>query len=258
MKKVILINPRLAKADSGTFAHAIADYGMPDAAEIIYHGRNVLASLENAGLCIKSFRPPGFLRGLWYRYIGTPKARRAYYNALRLRELGISTPEPVMDIETYGRTGKLERSYYICSLLKGYRELRGVEKLPEFPALARALAAFLLRMHDKGVYMVDCTPGNILYRRADDGKYDFMLVDVNRMRFGVTEWDVLLTNFRALLDTREATVEVARHYCELLTPGMTGDVHPHLPQLAARIYDEHQRRLMRKKHFKDLLRHKKK
>lgn len=259
MKKArnIAVNPRLAPTGAGTLARAIADYGLPDACEIIYHGRNVVALLDNAGLVIKAFRHPGVIRGWIYRWFRVPKSRRSYSNAMRLRELGINTPEPAFAIECYRRNGALGSSYYACSALNGWTELRGAEKRPDFPALAAALAEFIFDIHCKSVLMEDMTPGNILFCKEGDN-FRFALVDINRMRFDVDGWAPLLENFRALLDTEEGTVAVAREYARILK---ANNIHPDTDdfvEAARATYSDFQRKLLRRRRFKNFFRHRKK
>lgn len=212
MKYHIAVNPRLVPKGTGTLAHAIAQFGLPDCCEIIYRGRNVVARLSTEGLILKAYKYPDFFKGLIYRWFRPPKSRRAYSNALRLREIGIPTPEPAFAIECYRQTSGLGKSYYCCFDLKGWQELRGIEQRPDFDKLAKALAEFIFDIHCKSVLMKDMSPGNVLFNERPDGGYDFALVDINRMEFDVREWGRLLENFQCLLDTEDGTVAVARHY----------------------------------------------
>lgn len=250
----IQINPNYSPKVMGALASSIATYGFPDATEIIHEGRNIIATLKKAGLCIKAYGIPNFVKGYYYSFFRDSKAKRAYKNAMRLLELGVSTPEPVFYIENFTKTRRLRRSYYVCKLLMGYREIRSIEKRPDFPELTHALAEFLLSLHLKGIYMEDCTPGNIMFRKKDEGGYDFMLVDINRMRFDVKELSTLLTNFRALLNTREGTVAVAREYSKLLAASPSAEVIPDLEEFVGQMYDKHQERLQYKRRLKKMLR----
>ena len=177
------------------------EQGIPDASVVVYRGRNVLAKLENAGLMIKSYKRPRLAKGLVYHWLRKPKCRRAFSNGMRLREMGIRTPEPFFAVEIYNRYGALANSFYACELLKGWKEMRGVQNNPDFDAIARAFAAFIFSMHIKGVFMSDLTPGNVLFRTGEDG-YEFALVDINRMTFDCNSWKELSKNFRALLTPR--------------------------------------------------------
>lgn len=227
--------------------HVLVERGIPAGSREIYRGRNIIAVTPDGKLCIKAFGVPGTIKGLIYGTMRQPKAQKAYNNAIRLRTLGVNTPEPVgMVVNT--DSGRLGRSYYVCRYVPGFHNLRDVEKRPDFPALARALAQFMLMLHRKGVYMKDFTPGNILFKESR-GSYAMMLVDINRMEFGITQRQLLLSNFRALLFDRDAVAEVARNYAELACEPHPAD----FVRQMLRIYDRHQAALHRHRKFKKAL-----
>lgn len=227
----------------------LLDSGMPADCREIYRGRNIVAVSADGVNCIKAFRVNGFVKSLIYGSLRSPKAVRAFDNAIKLRELGFDTPEP------FGVAVKLNgpllgESYYVCRYVEGYSELRDVELCSDFARIARALAAFMTDLHGKGVLMKDFSPGNVLYRRAADGSYRFMLVDINRMEFGVTDKSRLYDNFKALLNTAAGVDAVARNYAEL-----AGCADP--DALVAKlngIYAGHQAFLARKRRIKRRLR----
>lgn len=252
MKFKIDINPDVASHKMRALASAVAQYGMPDSCEIIQCGRNTVALFECENLVIKAFGVPGLIKAFIYRWLRKPKSARAFANALRLRQLGISTPEPAFAVERYTRCGLLAKSYYACEYHGGWHELRGVEKRPDFPAFARALAAFIADIHDKKVFMKDMTPGNILFVEKDGG-YDFTLVDINRMDFGKCGRREIMLNFRALLDTAEGTVAVAGEYARLLQDrGMEPPV-PDFVDAVQRKYRKFYNSAMRRRRLKKLL-----
>ena len=113
------------------------------------------------------------------------KAERAYRHAIRLRALGIDTPEQVAFVEVR-RRGLLDGCYFVA-VHSGYRSLRPVAELdiqrPEVAAVLDALADFLFRMHNAGVLHKDLNIGNILYRGDRCSGYAFQVIDTNRMRF---------------------------------------------------------------------------
>lgn len=254
MKYRLAVNPRLAPKGIGTLARAIAQYGLPDACVVIYRRRNVVARLDNAALILKAYQCPGFFKGLIYRWLRTPKSRRAYNNALRLRELNIPTPEPAFAIECYRSTSGLGKSYYACTDLKAWNELRGAEKRPDFPELARQLAAFIFDIHCKGVMMKDMSPGNILFAKDPEGHFRFSLVDINRMKFGERQWGVLLKNFRCLMDTEEGTVAVLRHYLDILQQNKIEVDAPKVEKMVRKMYRDFFDRKQRQHRVKNLFR----
>ncbi|MDE6197047.1 MAG: lipopolysaccharide kinase InaA family protein [Muribaculaceae bacterium] len=230
----------------------LATRGLPDDATVIYRGRNIVAASADGEACIKAFRTPGFFKGLIYGFFRKPKAVRAYENAGRLRSLGINTPEPLGAV-ICRRAGLLRQSFYICRNLRGWSELRGIEKRPDFDRLAAALAAFMLGLHRRGVLMKDFSQGNILFR-ADSKGFDFALVDINRMEFGVTDRRRLLDNFGAALDTEEGIRALAEEY--VVQAHDDEDVPP-VDEIVD-IFRQRQAFLWRKRRIKERIRGKKK
>ncbi len=226
----------------------LAARGLPDNVRVIYRGRNIVAATADERLCIKAFGVPGFIKGIIYGFFRTPKAVRAYRNALKLRELGINTPAPRGAV-TVSECGILRQSYYVCDMLHGWHDLRGVEGRPDFDSIARALAAFMLRLHRLGVLMKDFTQGNVLFRESGGG-YEFALVDINRMKFGVSDRRILLGNFGAALDTEAGIRAVAEAYVAQAEPGEGVDGTEELID----IYRRRQAVLWRRRHIKERIR----
>lgn len=226
---------------------ADCDCDLSERCRILYRGRNTLWESNDGRFCVKFYRVPGRIKGLIYRWLRMPKARRAWENAHRLIELGFDTPAPE-GVMLMQRGHRLDKSCYICRM---YREpwahLRGIESRPDFPGIVTALAAYMLRLHRVGVWMKDFTPGNVLFRPAAGGGYDFALVDINRMCFGVTSQRKLLSNFGSPLDTADAVDALAREYAAL-----AGD--PSLHDRAMKIYRSHRRFLARKAALKKFFR----
>lgn len=219
--------------------------GIPPNAQVIYSGRNVVSMVPGTPFCIKSFKQPGFIKGYIYAHYRWPKAARAYYNAQRLLELGISTPTPFYAEINYNRWGVAD-SYYVCRYLSGWHELRGIEHLPEFKDICHGLACLMLTLRYRLVYVVDFTQGNILYKRRPDGSYEFSLVDINRIVFDDNDPKLYIHHFRSVLDTREGVEALARDYAR-----MGGYLEEPFVARALAIYDKHQKHLWRKRRFKE-------
>lgn len=227
----------------------LAATGDVSSLEQIYNGRNRLYRTPDGKLCIKEYRVPGFIKRFIYGFLRKSKAFRAFDNAHELIELAISTPAPVAAVECK-HFGFLGRSYYICEYAADWQELRGVEQRSDFPALSRALAEFIYRLHRNGVLMKDLSPGNVLFR-LNGSYFDFTLVDINRMEFDIEERDLLLSNFGAPLDTEDAVRQLGRQYALLCsTPTLENEIMD--------IYHDRQKELWRKRHIKEFLRGKKK
>lgn len=237
--------------EAAVIAERLLENGLADSDRVIYRGRNIVAVTGgDSPLCIKQYGRPGIVKGLIYGNLRKPKAMRAFENAIRLRRLGIDTPEPIAYICRISG-GRLADSYYVCRYLHDWHDLRGAENRPDFPALARALAHFIKRLHDAGVLMKDFSQGNTLFRPDGKGGYDFTLIDINRMEFDVRDRRRLMDNFGSALDTPEGLAVLAREYAAL-------GPDPEATVLEATgIYRRRQARLWRKRHIKEFLKGKK-
>uniref|UniRef100_UPI002583AD6C lipopolysaccharide kinase InaA family protein n=1 Tax=uncultured Alistipes sp. TaxID=538949 RepID=UPI002583AD6C len=110
--------------------------------------------------------------------------RRSYEHAVRLRALGIDSPEPIAWSE-YRRHGLLSDTYYV-SRRSDYAPLS--QTTEHFPAagtlpVLEAFARFAVSLHEKGIEHRDFNHGNILWSRTAAGVYRFQLIDINRMHF---------------------------------------------------------------------------
>ena len=101
------------------------------------------------------------------------------------------------------------------------------------------------RVAQKGVFFKDFTQGNVLFRRHGDG-YQFALVDINRMEFGVTDRHRLYANFGSTLDTEDGQRCLVRHYAAL-----AGDTS--LADELMDIFRRRQAKLWRKRRIKERL-----
>lgn len=153
--------------------------------EVIYEQRNRIRRMTVNGLpvVVKRYRKPALPNRIVYAWLRKSKAERAYENALQLLEKNIATPEPIAYIlcgegllaETYlvTRASELKHTFY------DFRDgvIAGKEELIE------AFAQYAALLHNAGVLHKDFSPGNILYDRVD-GKWQFEVVDINRIQFG--------------------------------------------------------------------------
>ncbi len=151
----------------------------------IHKARNELKiiSLDGLKTVVKSFKVPHFLNRIVYTHFRKGKAYKSYHNALRLEKLGISTPKPIALIEFY-ESGLLGESFFIAEFFDYDFTIRTplLEPLKDRDAIFTAFAAYTYDLHQKGVWHLDYSPGNILIKRTEDG-YQFSIVDINRMEF---------------------------------------------------------------------------
>ncbi len=134
----------------------------------IHDGRNTVKVFNADGslLAVKRYGHISLLnRLLFYGFLRKSKAERAYRHAIRLRQLGVGTPEEVAFLEV--RRHCLLDTCYFVARYSDYKPLQPVTELdiqrPEVAAVFDTLADFLFRMHNAGVLRKDLNIGNILY-----------------------------------------------------------------------------------------------
>ena len=155
--------------------------------EVLHAGRNTIKAFEAEGerLVVKRFKRPNLLRAVIYTFFRRSKARRSYEHAVRLRALGVDSPEPVAWSE-YRRNGLITETYFV-SRRSDYAPLTAAtERFPTSDSLPvlEAFARFTVRLHEKGICHEDFNQTNILWRHDEaTGRYDFQLIDINRMKF---------------------------------------------------------------------------
>jgi tRNA A-37 threonylcarbamoyl transferase component Bud32 len=185
--------------------------------ETLYEGRNCVKRFPSqlGDLVVKRFKRPHILQRIAYTFFKKSKAERAYLYAGFFRERGIDTPHEVAFIEEK-HGGLLRDSYFVCAVCPD-AEIRDTLRRPDCPeALVRALAAFLVEVHTRGILHGDLNLTNILFRQEPDGHYHFTLIDTNRSRFlaSPTRRDCL-HNLRTLTHERPLLRRLLGAYCEL-------------------------------------------
>ena len=191
----------------------------------VHSGRNVIKAAtlrgppgESIEVAVKAFRVPNRLRGFIYARLRPSKARRSMVHAETLLERGIGTPDPVACIE-YESAGCLRESYYICrhwppdidltELL--YRRGSLGERTN---TLLEQLARFTFLQHESGVQHLDYNPGNILVRSRGEG-FDFVLVDLNRLRFRPLDMDDRISGLVRLTTSADYLRNIGKEYANL-------------------------------------------
>jgi len=185
--------------------------------DTIHKARNVLKviPLHDINTVVKAFRIPNAINQFAYAYIRKSKAYKSYFNAIRLEELDVNTPSPIGFIEFY-RNGFFKESYFLSKhhpydfTMADVRDNNPSDK----KEILEAFSKFTYELHQKGVWHVDYSGGNILINKTDNG-YDFSLVDINRMEFKtVTDYEGL-ENFNKLWLKEEDLILLAQSYAEL-------------------------------------------
>lgn len=185
--------------------------------EILYQERNEikLFEVEDEKLAVKSFKIPHVINKFAYSFIRSSKAKRSFEHALALIKKGIPTPIPIAYIEER-KNGLLNHSYYISTYDNEYSHIRSLmyaETKDE--ELMNEFVKFIASLHDKGVYFLDLSPGNILWKR-ENGKILFSLIDINRMKFKSTlSTKERYKNFERLSFKNEVIKSLALEYAKI-------------------------------------------
>ncbi len=183
---------------------------------VIYKQRNEIRVFDVNGIPVnvKRFRVPGFLNRIVYSFFRPSKARRSFQYAMKLREKGIETPEPIAYI-LIKRGGLLYYSYYISKQVDYDHTLYEFGKggISGREHILNAFAAFTARLHQKGVFHEDYSPGNILFKEKAN-EVEFCLVDINRIRFHNVSMHEGCSNFARLWGQEPFFRFVAKRYAE--------------------------------------------
>jgi hypothetical protein len=183
----------------------------------IHKARNELKIIELNGLktVVKSFKIPHLLNRIVYTYFRSSKASKSYFNAIKLKQLQISTPEPIGYAEFYS-SNMLKNSYFItlhCPFDFTIREALH-HKVNNYQDILRQFAAYTYDLHQKGVWHLDYSPGNILIQQISEG-YLFNIVDINRMDFRTITPLQGCENFNKLWASDEELEIIGSEYARL-------------------------------------------
>lgn len=177
--------------------------------------RNSIRIFELSGkkINIKSFKIPNAVNKIAYKFFRKSKAERSFRYAQLLTKKGIGTPQPVAFAEVTSALG-FGKSYYAsehldCELT--YRELVTQPDYPNHEEILRAFTRFTFKMHENKVEFLDHSPGNTLIK-SNNGKYEFFLVDLNRMNFREMDLDARMKNFSRLTPKKEMVQIMANEY----------------------------------------------
>jgi hypothetical protein len=177
-----------------------------------------LFELDDRTINIKSFKVPNLINRVAYKFFRKSKARRSYEFANTLLEFGIGTPQPIAYAENFSSFG-LEKSYYISEHLQAeltFRELVEIPDYPEHDSILRQFVQFSFRLHEKGVEFLDHSPGNTLIKNGGNGKYEFFLVDLNRMNFHKEmPFEMRMKNLSRLTPKKDMIAVMSNEYSKL-------------------------------------------
>lgn len=176
-------------------------------------------SIRNLNLNIKSFKVPHLINRIAYSFFRKSKANRSFEYANDLIKKGINTPKPYAYFE-YSELNLLCKSFYVSEQLSydlTYRELTTDLNYPDYDTILREFTRFTFDLHEKGINFLDHSPGNTLIKKNDTtGKYDFYLVDLNRMKFHTMSFEDRMKNFSKLTSRKDMVEVMSNEYAKLV------------------------------------------
>lgn len=195
----------------------IKDYFLKNS-QTIHKARNELKIIDHKDIStvVKAFKIPNKINQIVYAYFRDSKAKKSYKNAIRLEHLGINTPNPIGYIEFY-RSLLFKESYFIsqkCDYIFTIREPLRNKELDDRIEIIKGFVAFTYNLHKNSVYHKDYSAGNTLVIK-ENGKYDFSVVDINRMEFKSIDLDLGLDNFAKLWLDEDDIILIASEYAKL-------------------------------------------
>jgi len=218
----------------------------------IYKGRNEIRVFEYEGLKlnVKSFKIPHLINKIAYAYLRGSKAKHSFEYAMKIRACGAETPEPIASVEVL-KTGLFNRSYYV-SIHYNYdftiRDLIGFD-YPDKENILKQFAVFTYeKLHKNAIHHLDYSRGNILITRLENQKYDFSIVDINRMRFEKMDYLKGLKNFAQIWANEDELTIVGKQYARINQRN-----EEEAASLLIQFDKEHKENIERKKRFKKRL-----
>ena len=214
----IILHPKYKEQESAILQLVKTFFNEGDL--IVKGSRNTIKSnvLGKEKVNIKYFKKPGTLKSVIYSFFRSTKAKRSFDYANYLLENNIPTPFPMAYIEERNTLGLLGDSYYVSEQMDydfTIRELIHDPSFPERNIILEQFTEFTFKMHEARVNFLDHSPGNTLVIKKEQGKYDFYLIDLNRMQFEDLSIEDRMDNFKKMWLSRTMVKVIAKKYAEL-------------------------------------------
>ncbi len=214
----IIVHPQY-KTQENSIPQLVTDF-FTEGDLIVKGARNIIKSnvLGDKKVNIKFFQKPGIFKSIIYSFFRSTKAKRSFDYANYLIEHSILTPFPIAYVENRNRFGFLKDSYYICQQIDydfTIRELIHDPLFPERTVILEQFAKFTFKMHEAKVNFLDHSPGNTLVVKKDSGKYEFYLIDLNRMSFKNLSIEERMDNFKKMWLSKTMVKVIAKTYAQL-------------------------------------------
>ncbi|AKC19687.1 Kdo domain containing protein [Flavobacterium psychrophilum] len=168
-------------------------------------------------LNVKSFKIPFFFNGIVYKFFRKSKAERSYNYAKILSEKGIGTPNPIGFYENKSAFRLLD-SYYICEHLSPDYVFKDLFNTPNenLDDILRQFTYFTFNLHERGIEFLDHSSGNTLLKKVSQDKYEFYLVDLNRMKFHKEmDFKTRMKNFNRITPSEAMMKIISFEYAKL-------------------------------------------
>lgn len=132
---------------------------------------------------LKKYKVPNWINRIAYSFFRKSKAKRAFEYAERLLKEGVETAKPVAYIENK-KNLLFEDSYFLSEYIE-HPMLSDVDTLymPGNEQLREDFITFTANLHSHNIIHKDYNAANIFYYMKD-ARYHFVLIDINRMKFG--------------------------------------------------------------------------
>lgn len=185
----------------------------------IHKARNELKVIEYKGVktVVKGFKVPNIINQIAYAYFRDSKAKKSYKNAIKLKNLGLNTPEPIGYIEFY-KNFLFKESFFIAKKYEydfTIREPLRNKQLKNREDIIKKFVEFTYNLHKNSVYHKDFSAGNTLVS-INDNNYEFSVVDINRMEFKTIDLETGLDNFAKLWLDEDDIILIATTYSNLV------------------------------------------
>ncbi len=185
---------------------------------IMHEARNKLKIINynNTKLVVKSFKIPNIINRIIYAYIRDGKAKKSFFNGIKLTKLNVVTPQPIGYIEFY-KYGLLQKSFAI-SVFQPYdfliREPLYNDKFLARITIIKCFVNFTYQLHQQNIYHKDYSAGNILVFK-NNNTYSFSVVDINRIQFKKINLYLAMKNFNKLWANSNTLTIIAKEYAKI-------------------------------------------
>lgn len=192
-----------------------------DEGDLIVKGsRNIIKSnlLGTEKINIKFFQKPGLLKSIIYSFFRSSKAKRSFDYANYLFEHNIPTPFPIAFVEERNTLGMLGNSFYFCEQIDYDFTIRELIHNPLFlerNIILEQFAEFTFKMHEAKINFLDHSPGNTLIVNKGNEKYEFYLIDLNRMKFENLSIQKRMDNLKKMWLSKLMVKVIAKKYSKL-------------------------------------------